>query len=83
MLHYAQRDYFTAMSLYKKVLQECVRAPGDAAHAASFVVDPPGFSGRMVAANNYAICCLHNCCVADGIKVCGFVVGWLAVSENE
>jgi len=68
MLHFAKRNYHEAMVLYKKVLDECVHNSHDEVHAASFVVDPPGFSGRMIAANNYAICCVHNCCVEDGIK---------------
>ena len=49
------------------MLQECIHNSHDSTHEASFVVDPPGFSGRMIAANNFAICCVHNCCVADGI----------------
>ena len=69
LLHYAQRNYYEAMILYKKVLEECVHNRHDSTHAASFVVDPPGFTGRMIAANNYAICCVHNCCILDGIKV--------------
>ena len=52
----------------RRTAQECIHNRHDSIHAASFVVDPPGFSGRMIAANNFAICCVHNCCVPDGIR---------------